>query len=191
MFPIHNTFPREMSVIGRLLVDYGELELDLMNCVQVARSFDLNATLKAMFRVRGESNRIDIADGIGRAAYVAVNLEAEFDSMIAAIKHCLRIRNKYAHAYWHDPDMGRTLCYVSVEELAKEPAEVRDLTALKCFFIDEELLLRQEAFFWYTRNLITYLNYQGRFNSGALKQQIFPLPAAVAPPPYFVRSTRP
>ena len=48
MFPIHNTFPREMAVI-----DYGELELDLMNCVQVARSFDLNATLKAMFRVRG------------------------------------------------------------------------------------------------------------------------------------------
>jgi hypothetical protein len=52
MFPIHNTFPREMAVIGRLLVDYGELELDLMNCVQVARSFDLNATLKAMFRVQ-------------------------------------------------------------------------------------------------------------------------------------------
>jgi hypothetical protein len=111
MFPIHNTFPREMSVIGRLLVDYGELELDLMNCVQVARSFDLNATLKVMFRVRGESNRIDIADGLGRTAYVAVNLETEFDSMIAAMKHCLRIRNKYAHAYWHDPDMGKTLCY--------------------------------------------------------------------------------
>jgi hypothetical protein len=191
MFPIHNTFPREMSVIGRLMVDYGELELDLMNCVQVARSFDLNATLKAMFRVRGESNRIDIADGLGRTAYVAVNLETEFDSMIAAMKHCLRIRNKYAHAYWHDPDMGKALCYVSVEELAKEPAEVRDLTALKFFFIDEELLLRQEAFFWYTRNLINQLNYQGRFNSGALKQQIFPLPAVVAPPPYFVRSTQP
>ena len=72
MFPIHNTFPREMSVIGRLLVHYGELELDLMNWVQVARSFDLNATLKVMFRVRGESNRIDIADGLGRTVYVAV-----------------------------------------------------------------------------------------------------------------------
>jgi hypothetical protein len=79
-----------MAVIGRLLVDYGELELDLMNCIQVARSFDLNATLKAMFRVRGETNRIDIADGLSRAAYVAVNLTAEFDAMIAALKHCLR-----------------------------------------------------------------------------------------------------
>ena len=69
MFPIHNRFPRQMAVIGRLLVDYGELELDLMNCVQVARSFDLNATLKAMFRIRGETNRIEIADGMGRAPY--------------------------------------------------------------------------------------------------------------------------
>src|SRR5882724_559901 len=174
MFPIHNTFPREMAVIGRLLVDYGELEIDLMNCVQVARSFDLNATLKAMFRVRGETNRIDIADGLGRAAYVAVNLTAEFDSMIAALKHCLRIRNKYAHAYWHDPNMGKDLCYVSLEELAKENDAVRDLTALTFFFIDEPLLLRQEQFFEYTRNLITYVNYQGRYNSGALRQQIFP-----------------
>jgi hypothetical protein len=147
MFPIHNTFPREMAVISRLLIDYGELELDLVNCVQVARSFDLNATLKAMFRVRGETNRIDIADGLGRAAYVAVNLTAEFDAMIAALKHCLRIRNKYAHAYWHDPNMGKNLCYVSLEELA------------------------------------------GRYNSGALRQQIFPLPAVVAPPPYYTRST--
>jgi hypothetical protein len=189
MFPIHNTFPREMAVIGRLLVDYGELELDLMNCVQVARSYDLNATLNAMFRVRGETNRIDIADGLGRAAYVAVNLTAEFDSMIAALRHCLRIRNKYAHAYWHDPNMGKDLCYVSLEELAKENDVVHDLTALTFFFIDEPLLLRQEQFFEYTRNLITYVNYQGRYNSGALRQQIFSLPAAVAPPPYYVRST--
>jgi hypothetical protein len=189
MFPIHNTFPKEMAVIGRLLVDYGELELDLMNCVQVARSYDLNATLKAMFRIRGETNRIDIADGLGRAAYVDVNMEAEFDSMIAAIRHCLRIRNKYAHAYWHDPDMGKQLCYVSLDELAKEAAEVRDLTALTFFFIDETLLLQQERFFEYTRALINYVNHQGRYNSGALRQQIFPSPAVVAPPPYYVRST--
>jgi hypothetical protein len=29
MFPIHNRFPKEMPIIGRLLVDYGELELRL------------------------------------------------------------------------------------------------------------------------------------------------------------------
>lgn len=53
MFPIHRTFPKEMAVIGRILLDYGELEVDLMNCVQVARGFDLNGTLKPMFRSVG------------------------------------------------------------------------------------------------------------------------------------------
>jgi hypothetical protein len=189
MFPIHNTFQREMAVIGRLLVDYGELELDLMNCVQVARSFDFNATLKAMFRVRGETNRIDIADGLGRPAYVNLKLEAEFDFTFGAMRHCLRIRNKYAHAFWHDPNMGKNLCYVSLEELAREIEEIRDLTALTFFFIDEGLLLQQERFFEYTRALINYVNHQGRYNSGALKQQIFPLPATVAQPQFFVRKS--
>jgi hypothetical protein len=189
MFPIHARFSKEMAVIGRLLIDYGELELDLMNCVQVARGLDLNATLKAMFRVRGETNRIDIADGMGRAPYNALNLVVEFDAMIAALKHCLRVRNKYAHAYWHDPNQGTELCYVSLEELAKEQAEVRDLAALTFFYIDEALLLRQEQFFEYTRDLISYVNYQGRYNSGAIKRQMFTLPAAITPPPYFVRKT--
>ena len=187
MFPIHGRFPTQMAIIGRLLVDYGELELDLMNCVQVARQCDLNSTLKAMFRVRGETNRIDIADGLGRSPYAAVGLTAEFDAMIQALRYCLRIRNKYAHAYWHDPNQGTELCYVSLEELAREDDEVRDLAALTFFFVDAPLLLQQEQFFEYTRSLITYLNYEGRFRSGALRQQIFPLPTAVTPPPFFQR----
>jgi hypothetical protein len=44
MFPNHARFPKEMAVIGRLLVDYGELEVDLMNCVQVMRDYDLNTS---------------------------------------------------------------------------------------------------------------------------------------------------
>jgi hypothetical protein len=70
MFTIHSTFPKEMAVIGRILVDYGELEVDLMNCVQVARSFDLNGTLKAMFRVRGE--------GTGSLERVAGSIDRNF-----------------------------------------------------------------------------------------------------------------
>jgi hypothetical protein len=186
MFAIHNIFPKEMAVIGRLLVDYGELEVDLMNCVQVGRACDLNATLKAMFRVRGETNRIDVADGLGRVAYVAVNLSSEFDAMITAIRQCLRFRNKYAHAIWHDPDQGRHLCYVSLEELAKEADEVRDLTALTFFYIDEDLLLKQEQFFEYARSLINYVNFQGQASRAGLRRQ-YPVPTTMAPPPFYTR----
>jgi hypothetical protein len=188
MFAIHNTFPKEMAVIGRILVDYGELEVDLMNCVQVARSFDLNGTLKAMFRVRGETNRIDVADGLGRSSYVAANLGTEFDTMIKAIRQCLRFRNKYAHAIWHDPDSGKNLCYVSLEELAKEPDDVPDLKALTFFFIDEALLLQQETFFEYARSLISYVNAQGQANRAGLRRQYQP-PTPVAPPAFYTRKT--
>jgi hypothetical protein len=189
MFPIHNTFPRQMAIIGRLLVDYGELELDLMNCVQVARGCDLNGVMKAMFRVRGETNRIDIADGLGRPPYVEVNMTAEFDAMIATMRHCLRIRNKYAHAYWHDPNQATELCYVSLEELAREPDEVNDLLALRFFYIDEPLLVEQERFFEYTRDLISYVNYEGRHRAGKLRQQFFPLPSQITPPRFYVRTS--
>lgn len=176
-----------MAVIGRLLVDYGELELDLMNCVQVLRNCDLNSTLKSMFRVRGETNRIDVADALGRVPYTAIKMVTEFDAVIAAMKQCLRIRNRYAHAFWHDPEQGKALCYVSLEELSKEADEVRDLTALTFFYLDEDLLLKQEEFFEYTRALINYVNHEGQFQPGKFKQRIFPLPTPVPPPAAYTR----
>jgi hypothetical protein len=178
-----------MAVIGRLLLDYSELELDLMNCIQVARDFDLNGTLKAMFRVRGETNRVLIADGLGRAIYDKLGLAVEFDLLVDTLRSCLAIRNRYAHAYWHDPDQGRHLCYVSLEELAKEDAEVKDLTDLSFFHIDEPLLLTQEAYFEYARDLLKFINFEGRKRAGKLKMQPFKLPPPVAKPAPYTRKT--
>ncbi len=152
MFPVHRKFPKEMAVIGRILLDYGELELDLI-CVQVARAYDLNGTLKAMFRVRGETNRVLIADGLGRAKYEKLGLGTEFGLLIETLRNCLAIRNRYAHAYWHDPDQGKQLCYVALEELAKDDLELKDLTKLSFHYIDEPLLLTQENYFEYARDL--------------------------------------
>lgn len=187
MFPIHNTFPREMAVIGRILLDYGELELDLMNCVQVARDFDLNGTLKSMFRVRGETNRVLIADGLGRAAYDKLGLGAEFGLLIDTLRNCLAIRNRYSHAYWHNPNAGKDLCYVSLEELAKEDWDVKDLTALTFFYIDEPLLLTQEAYLEYARDLLIYLSFEGRHRAKKINVQPFKLPAPVQKPAPYTR----
>lgn len=190
MFASHNSFPKEMRIVGRLLVDYSELELDLMNCVQVARQYDLNSTLKAMFRVRGELNRIQIADALARVAYAKIELENEFSTMIEAMDHCRKIRNKYAHAYWHDPDMGKALCYVSLEELADNKEPVNDLTNLTFFYIDEPLLLRQEAYFEYVRDLIRFVNTEGRYRNKLLKRRSIQLPDAPEKPAFFTRKSR-
>ena len=101
------------------------------------------------------------------------------------MRQCLKIRNRYAHAFWHDRDQGKALCYVS--ELAKEADEVRDLTSLTFFYLDEDLLLKQEQFFEYTRALINYINHEGQFLNGTFNQRIFPLPAPVQPPPAYTR----
>lgn len=187
MFPIHRTFPKEMAVIGRILLDYGELEVDLMNCVQVARGFDLNGTLKPMFRIRGETNRVLIADGLARVAYEKLGLATEFGLMIEVLRNCLAIRNRYAHAYWHDPEQGKALCYVSLEELAKEDAEVKNLDDLSFFYVDEVLLLSQEVYLEYARELIAFLNFEGRFRAGKITTQPFKLPATVSKPAVYTR----
>jgi hypothetical protein len=178
-----------MAIIGRLLVEYGELELDLMNCVQVARKYDLNSTLKAMFRVRGETNRLDIADALGQEPYHTRGLATEFKQMMEAVRYCLKIRNKYAHAYWHDPSQGTELCYLSLEELAKEEVFVKDLMGLTFFFIDEPLLQQQEAYFKYAGDIITYVNHEGRLRAKEINSNPFPLPTAPALPRFYVRKS--
>ena len=186
MFPIHLKFPDEMAAVGRILVNYGELELDLMHAVSMAKSVGLNTALKSIFRVRGETNRIDIADGIARASYVAGGLEAEFDEAIAVTRACLAIRNRYAHAYWHSPEKT-ILCYVSLEELAKDKDEIKDLMSLTFFVIDLPLLKQQEDFFLYASRLLTYMNYELRARTMKTFVNPFGRPPVVAKPQPFTR----
>jgi hypothetical protein len=70
-------FPDEAAIIGRLSAGYTTLEVGLMSCVQVVRD-DFDAILKAMFRVRSETARIDIADALGRHFYDNRGLGTEF-----------------------------------------------------------------------------------------------------------------
>src|SRR4051795_4185228 len=107
-------FHKEASIIGRLLAGYATLALGLMNCVQNVRD-DFDAVLKAMFRPRGETSRIDIADALGRHFYHDRGLGTEFAMGIGAVRHCLKIRNQYAHCVWYDDKSGK-LAFVNLEE---------------------------------------------------------------------------
>src|SRR6516165_7877792 len=86
-------FADEAAIIGRLSAGYTTLEVGLMNCVQVVRD-DFDAVLKAMFRVRSETGRIDVADALGRHFYDDRLLRTEFEMAIGAVRHCLKIRNQ-------------------------------------------------------------------------------------------------
>lgn len=176
-----------MASVGRLLADYSELEISLMHCVSVRRK-DLDLALKTMFRVRGESKRIDLADALGRLEYRSLGIESLFDDALNAMRYSLRIRNKFAHSYWHAP--GNGLCYVSLEDLAKENFKVIDLTNLDFFFLDQSLLDKHEEFYGYTLKLISFVNFEGRTLAGEFKSNPTVLPTALKQPPLFTRVER-
>ena len=130
IMPAFSNFTAEAEIIGRLLAGYTNLEIGLMNCVQVVR-LDFDTVLKAMFRARGETARIDIADAFGRHYYDALNLGTEFAMAISAVRYCLRIRNQYAHCAWWDDKSGR-LAFANLEDIAKGHSFLKDLATLLC-----------------------------------------------------------
>jgi hypothetical protein len=180
VMPAFHTFPNEARIIGRLLAGYAELEIDLLHCVSVARD-DFDAVLKAMFRARGETRRINIADALGRQLYRKLKLGTDFEMAISAMRYCLRIRNQYSHCNWYDDRSGR-LAFVNVEEIAKVNELISGFDDLTRYYIDVPTLEDQERYFAYTDALLSYANYEGRFRQGKLKTQILSKPAQIGQP---------
>jgi hypothetical protein len=131
-----------------------------MHCVQVATD-DLDTTLKKMFGARGETKRIYAAEKLGLPEYQRLKLTPDFQNAIRAVKHCLKIRNQYAHWAWWD-DYGGKLAFANLEDVAKRKGPVRDLTKLKAHHVDAALLDAQKAYFVYADELLAWVNYEGR-----------------------------
>jgi hypothetical protein len=181
VMPAFHRFPDEAAIIGRLLAGYAELEIDLLNCVSVARH-DFDAVLKAMFRTRGETRRIEVADALGRQLFQAADLGTDFEMAVGAVRYCLRIRNQHSHCNWYDDRSGQ-LAFVNVEEIAKGNQLVRGFGELTRRYVDVATLESQQQFFSYADALLTYANYQLRFQARELREQVFVKPAQLAQPP--------
>jgi hypothetical protein len=108
--------PDEGSIIGRILAGYGELEMELCGCVWAATG-NLDAAIKALFRVRGEDNRIKKAVSMAKDYYAAAGLAETFNSVIEDLHWCRQIRNQYAHSQWYYTE-AEGLCFVDLEHTA-------------------------------------------------------------------------
>jgi hypothetical protein len=173
-------FPDEAAIIGRLSAGYTTLEVGLMHCVQVVRN-DFDAVLKAMFRVRGEASRIDIADALGRQFYEDRELGTEFAMAIGAVQHCRKIRNQYAHCVWYDDRSGK-LAFVNVEEIAKDNARLLNLLGLTVRYVDVPILQAQEEYFVYADELLSWTNQEGRLRDRKAKLNPLIKPNQIAQP---------
>lgn len=172
-------FKDEAAIIGRLLAGYSDLELALAHSVQTVRE-DFDTVLKTMFRTRGETQRIEVADAFGRQHYRALDLSAQFETAIGAMKYCLKIRNQYAHCVWWDDFSGK-LTFANLEEVAKSNDLLKDFQSLTSFHVDVPHLSAQEEYFLYTDALLVWVNYEARYRSGKIKQPL-PEPAQLARP---------
>ncbi len=181
LMPAFHKFAAEASIISRLLAGFAELEILLLHCISQARD-DFDATLKAMFRTRGETNRINVADALGRQLYRNEGLEAEFALAISDMRYCLKIRNQYAHCNWYDDNSGR-LAFVNVEEIAEKNLHLTGFDELTRYYIDVPTLEAQEQFYTSTIARLEYVNFERRFRTGQLSSQVFAEPPEMKRPP--------
>jgi hypothetical protein len=181
--PVFQRFPVEAEIIGRLVVGYGELELDLFNCVAMGIS-DFDNTIKAMFRHRSETKRIRIAETLGQEPYAKLGLGDWFDEAIIGMRYCVQIRNQYAHRNFLDN--SGILAFVNLEELAKRVEVVKNLLSLTVMQVTPTLLEDQERYFVYVRHTIGFVNYEGRFRSGKIKANPFGPHEKLPQPPQFL-----
>lgn len=196
ILPIFDQQPKEAALIGRMLAGYGELELELMRCVSIIRDeADFDIVLKSMFRARGETQRIDIADAIGRQYYesYSTQLATQFSMAVGWIRHCLKIRNQYAHCHWYraEPITGR-IAFINLEEIARLNVNVSSLSQATKLYVDHALLETQLRFFDDVQRMMWFLHADAAKISGKGAEGLeppFKRPTKQpAPPPLHIRA---
>jgi hypothetical protein len=155
ILPAFEMFPVEAMLVGNLLAGYGELEYELTICTGIAIS-DFDTALRAIFRSRSESQRLEVADALMRPKYIAAKLDGEYADAIGAVRYCKKIRNQFAHCHWY-PDMQAGLYFTNLEEGARSTSGTPMLSVLH---VDPELLKRHELYFCYAHDCLVYLQYE-------------------------------
>jgi hypothetical protein len=177
------TFSNEGEIIGRLLAGYSNIELGLFHAVHIVTG-DFDRALRKMFGIRGESKRIEAAEKLGLPEYQRLKLSTDFEKALRATRHCLKIRNQYAHWIWWDDYSGK-LAFANVEDLTKHKHKVHDLRALYPHHVDTALLTAQEAYFVYADYLLAWVNHEAQVlegKPGFAKQNPLSKPQEVKPP---------
>jgi hypothetical protein len=162
LFPALARFPEEAAILGRLLTGYTAIEHQLCFCAGMGGG-DVEKAITELFSKRiGETRRVQVANRFGGAGYAQAGLGKEFEKAIDDTLWCVKIRNQYAHCIWHNYVDARELLFAHMEEIAAPTGPGPDTANLTFYAVDVDLLTRQEAFFFYVKDSLNYLNYKRR-----------------------------
>jgi hypothetical protein len=170
--PALHRFPNEAAVLGRIVLAFGELEYMLIHCASQALKDDFHF-LKAMYRLRSTTSRIQATDVFLRTTYRSYGIEREYSTMLSALKHCQSIRNQYSHCNWGD-DHEAGLFFADLEESAE--AAVGFVHHWN--HVDLPILEAQEEYFVYTQSWLYWLEYELRVKREEISDNLFPKPPA-------------
>jgi hypothetical protein len=150
---VFDEHPAEAFNLASILAGYGELEFCLQECLGTVLRDD-GASVRLLFRIRSESQRIDAADSILRPAMKELGAEGAYGQMLGALRWCRSMRNTYAHCHWWGSD--GVLWYTNLAETAKR---LDDNVMLRFVAVDAALLTEQDAFFGYTAECLHHLRF--------------------------------
>jgi hypothetical protein len=148
-------FPEERNIIGSILIAYGELEFGLIGCIDEVLHRQIDTSVRLLFRVQGESARIDVADALIRPPFSAMGLGGEWGNAVGAMRVCKKIRNQYAHCHWQL--RNNELFFLNLHANAQS---VEGNIPLQHLHIDLTLLQKQSEYFGYAAALIYYCFFQ-------------------------------
>src|SRR4051812_1214624 len=98
--------PAERDLIGKIILSYGVLEVALMEAVKAALGGDVYTANRVLFRLKSESNRLEVADALVRPQFSKHELGPAWEEAYGAFKFCKGIRNTYAHSTWISDERG-------------------------------------------------------------------------------------
>ncbi|MGE4064318.1 MAG: hypothetical protein AB7E79_13205 [Rhodospirillaceae bacterium] len=159
-------------MIGRMLLNYGELEMMLGTALGYALNNQSRTALRVLFRVTGESARLSAADALMRDYYIKNGKGAEYADMLGAFRWCTKLRNQYAHCHWADHHHAG-LFFTDLSE----PAKANDTFDFWFRHVDLQLLEQQKSFFDYTGDCLTHLDFEGERLHGMRPGHVFPMPS--------------
>jgi hypothetical protein len=175
--PAFDRFPEEAKLVGLILSSFGELELTVRQCANAALQAKDSSILKTLHRLRATSSRIDVADGLMRLAYEEHGLEDEYDEAIKMLRHCLSIRNQFAHCNWADHEYAG-LFFADLQSSAKNNNFDHSYR-----HVDPPLLNSQFDFFKVTLEWLRFIDHELAVKQGKLLSHVWPKPPSSTLPP--------
>lgn len=154
--PAFDRYPAEAALVGFLLAAFGEIEYAICRAAGLAIG-PFEPTLRALYRLRMTSSRLDAAWTLMQPFYTEKDLDIDCDIARAMALECLAIRNQYAHCNWGDdpsfPNSG--LFFTDLEEAAQRSQGFTPAWR----HVDVPLLEKQKEYFAYAMEWATFIRY--------------------------------